>query len=227
MPSYPNPPIAQKSYAQVWGRSPRRQSPQVTAPLLDLIDRYRPPAPKTVNPENARSGLRSIGTTPGSGLPFGHERTNIESGPINGAGHPGVRIRDAVETAATRAAGNDGRARASRSASDWRRNGQFGITPRCLRPLQSAGTLRREKAMRPWNTDTLTSFSASVSAFQEGRDSPRSFLERCLEVIDAREPEVKAFVTVNADAARPPPTRRPRGIARAVPSLPWTVVRSG
>ena len=56
--------------------------------------------------------------------------------------------------------------------------------------------------MQPWKTDTLTSFSASVSAFQEGRDSPRSYLERCFEVIAAREPEVKAFVTVNADAAR-------------------------
>ncbi len=56
--------------------------------------------------------------------------------------------------------------------------------------------------MRAWKTDTLASYSATVSAFQEGRDSPRAFLERCLEVIAAREPEVKAFVTMNADAAR-------------------------
>lgn len=41
----------------------------------------------------------------------------------------------------------------------------------------------------------LLSFSDQVIAsFMEGRDTPRAFLERCLEVMAAREPSVLAFV---------------------------------
>ena len=56
--------------------------------------------------------------------------------------------------------------------------------------------------MRTWRAAGLPSFSASVPAFREGRDSPRAFLERCLEVIAAREPEIKAFVALNTEAAQ-------------------------
>ncbi|MBI4182953.1 MAG: amidase [Proteobacteria bacterium] len=59
-----------------------------------------------------------------------------------------------------------------------------------------------ERVMGAWKIDRLSSFSATVSAFLDGTDSPRAFLERCLAVIAAREPEVKAFVTLNADGAR-------------------------
>ncbi|MDB5478947.1 MAG: amidase [Alphaproteobacteria bacterium] len=38
--------------------------------------------------------------------------------------------------------------------------------------------------------------------FLAGRDDPRAYLERCLETIDLREPEVRAFVTTNVSAAR-------------------------
>ena len=49
---------------------------------------------------------------------------------------------------------------------------------------------------------SLTTFYDAVPAFRDGSDDPRAYLERCLETIDAREPEVRAFVTLNVDAAR-------------------------
>ncbi|MEE8332367.1 MAG: amidase [Alphaproteobacteria bacterium] len=51
-------------------------------------------------------------------------------------------------------------------------------------------------------TVELLSFNRAVPAFLDGRDSPRAFLERCLETIEAREPDVRAFVTLNAEGAR-------------------------
>lgn len=48
----------------------------------------------------------------------------------------------------------------------------------------------------------VRSYIAQSSAFKEGGDSPRAFLERCLEVIKAQEDEVGAFVSLNIDAAR-------------------------
>jgi len=40
-------------------------------------------------------------------------------------------------------------------------------------------------------------FHAAVPAFLAGTDTPRAFLERCLEVIAAREPVVRAWVTID------------------------------
>ncbi len=51
-------------------------------------------------------------------------------------------------------------------------------------------------------TVTLLSFSDAVPAFTDGNDTPRAYLERCIETIEAREPAVKAFVTLNLDGAR-------------------------
>ena len=48
----------------------------------------------------------------------------------------------------------------------------------------------------------LLSFSRAVPRFTDGTDSPRAFLERCLATIDAREPAVRAFVTLNIESAR-------------------------
>ena len=42
----------------------------------------------------------------------------------------------------------------------------------------------------------------AVVRFRDGTDSPRAYLERCLETIAAREPVVKAFVTLNEAGAR-------------------------
>ena len=46
------------------------------------------------------------------------------------------------------------------------------------------------------------SFHDVTPRFREGEDTPRAYLERCLAVIEAREPEVKAWVTLNIDGAR-------------------------
>jgi Asp-tRNA(Asn)/Glu-tRNA(Gln) amidotransferase A subunit family amidase len=48
----------------------------------------------------------------------------------------------------------------------------------------------------------LLTFHDAVPAFRDGSDSPRAYLERCLEAIEAREPEVQAWVTINRDGAR-------------------------
>jgi Asp-tRNA(Asn)/Glu-tRNA(Gln) amidotransferase A subunit family amidase len=41
-----------------------------------------------------------------------------------------------------------------------------------------------------------------TSAFAEGKDSPRDFLERCLAALDAWEPKIGAFVALNLAGAR-------------------------
>ncbi len=56
--------------------------------------------------------------------------------------------------------------------------------------------------MNAWKTDNLISFAAAVAAFAEGRDTPRAFLERAIEAIVAREPELKAFVSRDLEGAR-------------------------
>lgn len=48
----------------------------------------------------------------------------------------------------------------------------------------------------------VRSYISQSSAFKDGSDSPRAFLERCLEVIEAQEDSVGAFVSLNIDAAR-------------------------
>lgn len=45
-------------------------------------------------------------------------------------------------------------------------------------------------------------FHDAVPAFLDGSDTPRAYLERCLETIGAREPVVRAFVTLNEAGAR-------------------------
>src|SRR5919107_1529274 len=48
----------------------------------------------------------------------------------------------------------------------------------------------------------LPSFVAAVATFHDGSDTPRRFLERCLERIEEREGDVQAFVCIDRDAAR-------------------------
>ena len=45
-------------------------------------------------------------------------------------------------------------------------------------------------------------FHDSAPRFREGADSPRAYLERCIEMIKEREPIVKAFVALNEAGAR-------------------------
>src|SRR5262249_51244436 len=56
--------------------------------------------------------------------------------------------------------------------------------------------------MRAWHNPNIISFDRCVADFQQGRDTPRDFLERCLDVIAKRDKTVKAFVTLNRDGAR-------------------------
>jgi len=48
----------------------------------------------------------------------------------------------------------------------------------------------------------LRTFHDARPAFIDGSDTPRAYLERCLETIDAREPTVQAWVTLNTAGAR-------------------------
>ena len=45
-------------------------------------------------------------------------------------------------------------------------------------------------------------FLEAARRFKEGGDTPRTYLERCLETIASREPVVQAWVTMNVDGAR-------------------------
>lgn len=48
----------------------------------------------------------------------------------------------------------------------------------------------------------LRTFHDAVSGFADATTTPRDYLEACLEVIESREPVVKAFVTMNLPGAR-------------------------
>lgn len=56
--------------------------------------------------------------------------------------------------------------------------------------------------MKVWRNPHIVSFSKAVPEFLDGRRTPREFLEDCLEVIAARDKNVKAFVTLNIVGAR-------------------------
>src|SRR6516165_456643 len=45
-------------------------------------------------------------------------------------------------------------------------------------------------------------FHDAARRFTDGNDSPRAYLERCLETIAAREPVVKALTAINQGGAR-------------------------
>ena len=53
----------------------------------------------------------------------------------------------------------------------------------------------------PQTFQQLTFHDARAN-FASGKDTPRAYLERCIEMIDAREPEVKAFANINLESAR-------------------------
>ena len=46
------------------------------------------------------------------------------------------------------------------------------------------------------------SFHDAAQRFRDSTDTPRAYLERCLEMIREREPVVKAFVALNEAGAR-------------------------
>ena len=52
------------------------------------------------------------------------------------------------------------------------------------------------------NKHNLMTFHDAVSSFHDGSDTPRAYLERCLEKIDAIEDDVMAWEIVNTEPAR-------------------------
>jgi Asp-tRNA(Asn)/Glu-tRNA(Gln) amidotransferase A subunit family amidase len=56
----------------------------------------------------------------------------------------------------------------------------------------------------PYDPDTarLQSFHSARERFIKGTDTPREFLERCIDAIDALEPMVRAFVSTHFTHAR-------------------------
>ena len=52
------------------------------------------------------------------------------------------------------------------------------------------------------NNHNLMTFHDAVSSFHDGSDTPRAYLERCLEKIDAIEDDVMAWEIVNSETAR-------------------------
>lgn len=60
---------------------------------------------------------------------------------------------------------------------------------------------RQATAYHP-HTYRAPSWHEALPGFTAGTDTPRAFLERCLEAIAAREPVVRAFVTINEAGAR-------------------------
>ncbi|GIT53790.1 MAG: hypothetical protein Ct9H300mP16_09500 [Pseudomonadota bacterium] len=53
-------------------------------------------------------------------------------------------------------------------------------------------------------------FHDARPAFLDGSDTPRAYLERCLETIDTREPTVQAWVTLNTAGPRAGAENRPK-----------------
>ena len=51
-------------------------------------------------------------------------------------------------------------------------------------------------------TNRLLSFYDAVPGFLEGGDTPRAYLERCIETIEARESDIGAFASIDLAAAR-------------------------
>ena len=56
--------------------------------------------------------------------------------------------------------------------------------------------------MKRWRNPNIVSFAGALPDIVSGKRTPREFLERCLDVIAAREKTVKAFVTLDAKGAR-------------------------
>ena len=56
--------------------------------------------------------------------------------------------------------------------------------------------------MKAWRNPNVVSFAHAVSGFVAGKDTPRDFLERCIANVGKSEATVKAFVTLDLEAAR-------------------------
>ena len=67
---------------------------------------------------------------------------------------------------------------------------------------ERSGQARPMGASYQPNLHSPLKFHTSLAAFEAGRDTPRAFLERCLETTAAREGVVRAWVALNESGAR-------------------------
>ena len=66
----------------------------------------------------------------------------------------------------------------------------------------------------------LNSFAGKPDEFLHGEDTPSNYLDRCLDSINAQEPEVKAWVTTRLDAVRTEAAAADRRYASGTPLSP-------
>ena len=66
-------------------------------------------------------------------------------------------------------------------------------------------------------TNRLLSFHEARERFLAGTQTPRQYLESCIETIERLEPHVGAFVTTNLDAARAAADEATARYARGAP----------
>ena len=66
----------------------------------------------------------------------------------------------------------------------------------------------------------LNSFAGKPDEFLRGEDKPSNYLARCLETINAKEPEVKAWVTTRIDAVRAEAAAADHRYAAGIPLSP-------
>ena len=69
------------------------------------------------------------------------------------------------------------------------------------------GDVRQEQIASPAgaydpSTHRMLSFHDAAAKFRDGTDTPRAYLERCIERIEALEPAVMAFAFLNLERAR-------------------------
>src|SRR5690242_5859251 len=69
-------------------------------------------------------------------------------------------------------------------------------------PFSPAGFGGRLADMTSYADYRPLTFHDAARRFTDGNDSPRAYLERCLETIAAREPVVKALTAINEAGAR-------------------------
>src|ERR1700761_5029031 len=71
------------------------------------------------------------------------------------------------------------------------------------------------------NTYSPLTFHTYIAAFEAGSDTPRAYLERCLETIAARETVGRAWVTLNENGAR---AHADASTARWPNGRPWSQI---
>ena len=76
------------------------------------------------------------------------------------------------------------------------------------------------------STHRMLSFHGAVAKFRDGSDTPRTYLERCIECIETLESAVMAFAFLNLDRARETADEsgaryksgRPLGVVSGIPA---------